>query len=882
MLETLILALVLASAIGLPILAARALGRIGRLEQEVARLRRELRDLRRGLEPAPGPAAPTPQVSAPPPQPEPHLSLQPDEPNPPAVPEPIPVPAAIAHPAAARRPTTQTPWIELAKTWLIGGNLVARLGVLVLFFGVAFALAYAAEQGWLPIELRLAGAAAGGLGLVALGWRLLGRRRPYALVLQGGGVGIVYLSVFAAIDTYQLVASGPGLALMVTLVALTATLAVRQDARSLALLALIGGFLAPVLISRGGSHVALFGYYLALNLGVLGIAWRKAWRELNLAGFLFTFVIGGLWGWQFYQPAYFATTQPFLVLFFLLYLVIPVLFALRQPPDLRGYVDGSLVFGVPLVAFGLQSALVRDFAYGAAVSAAVIALIYALVASLIARRSAARLGTLAEAFLGLGLAFGTLAIPLAVDGRWTGSAWALEGAALVWLGLRQRRVLARIAGLLVQLAAGVALATTLGAPTAEAPILNGVYLSALMLALAGLFSAWQLHRHRAELTEHEVLLGPLVLAWGLLWWFGAGGNEIARHVPARDQLPALMTFASLSAAALGYLRGRLAWPALAWPGLLLLVLMLIAALDLVDAGLAVRAFEGWGLAAWTLAFAVQYWLLHRLEGDWPRNLLALWHATTLWLAIFLLAWESHWALRVHFALAPAWVYPAWVAAPLAAVALYPFLERRLAWPLPRLAWAYRGLALPPLVAVLGLWVLWVSLERGDPTPLTYLPILNPIELGQLLALGVMLRWALAEARQPAWVWYALAAIAFIALNGLIGRAIHFYADVPFTLAALWASAQLQAGLSIAWALLALAVMAGGTRQRLRPAWIAGAALLTAVVAKLFLVDLAGAGTVARIVSFLGVGLLILVIGYLAPLPPQVRPVSPQAAARPGP
>jgi len=41
-----------------------------------------------------------------------------------------------------------------------------------------------------------------------------------------------------------------------------------------------------------------------------------------------------------------------------------------------------------------------------------------------------------------------------------------------------------------------------------------------------------------------------------------------------------------------------------------------------------------------------------------------------------------------------------------------------------------------------------------------------------------------------------------------------------------------------------------------------------VVAKLFLIDLADIGTVARIVSFIGVGLLLLIIGYFAPIPPR--------------
>ena len=114
---------------------------------------------------------------------------------------------------------------ERLKTWLLGGNTVARVGVIILFLGVAFSLKYAVERGWLPIELRLAGAALGGLLLLASGWRLRAIRPNYALVLQGGGVGIVYLTVFAAVNLYALLGSTPGLFLMVILVVLSSALA---------------------------------------------------------------------------------------------------------------------------------------------------------------------------------------------------------------------------------------------------------------------------------------------------------------------------------------------------------------------------------------------------------------------------------------------------------------------------------------------------------------------------------------------------------------------------------------------------------------------------------------------------------------------------------
>jgi uncharacterized membrane protein len=40
------------------------------------------------------------------------------------------------------------------------------------------------------------------------------------------------------------------------------------------------------------------------------------------------------------------------------------------------------------------------------------------------------------------------------------------------------------------------------------------------------------------------------------------------------------------------------------------------------------------------------------------------------------------------------------------------------------------------------------------------------------------------------------------------------------------------------------------------------------VAKLFFVELSNRGGLERIISFIGVGVLLLVVGYFAPLPPR--------------
>ena len=321
-------------------------------------------------------------------------------------------------------------YVDRAWNWLTGGNALVRVGVVVLFFGVAFLLKYAYEHTHVPIEVRLIGVALGAAVMLAIGWRLRNRKPVYALAMQGGGVGLLYLTVFGAFRLFNLIPGEAAFFVLAAIAVLSAALAVLQNALSLAVLGVSGGFLAPVLASTGGgSHVMLFSYYAVLNAGVLGIALYRAWRPLNVLGFVFTFGIGAMWGARFYRPELFGSTEPFLVLFFLEYVAIAVLFALRQAPQLRHYVDGTIVFGTPLVGFGLQSRLVHDIEYGAAWSAVAVSAIYLILASALYRRHAETLRMLVEAFLALGVIFATLAIPLAFDGRWTSAAWSLEGAA---------------------------------------------------------------------------------------------------------------------------------------------------------------------------------------------------------------------------------------------------------------------------------------------------------------------------------------------------------------------------------------------------------------------------------------------------------------------
>ena len=187
------------------------------------------------------------------------------------------------------------------RAWLAGGNALTRIGVVILFFGVAFLLKYFTERFTMPIELRLAMVAGGGFALTALGMRLAASRPGYGLSLQGAGAGILYLTAYAAFRLYGVLPEAPAVVLLIAVSALTVWLAVRNDSQPLAGLAIAGGFLAPVLVGNDGGPVLLFGYFALLNAAIFALAWSKAWRVLNAVGFAFTFVLGLVWGHEFYR-----------------------------------------------------------------------------------------------------------------------------------------------------------------------------------------------------------------------------------------------------------------------------------------------------------------------------------------------------------------------------------------------------------------------------------------------------------------------------------------------------------------------------------------------------------------------------------------------------
>ena len=756
--------------------------------------------------------------------------------------------------------------IQRVKGWFTTGNVPVKVGMLVLFAGVAALLRYASDQGWLrmPVELRLAGISAAALVALVFAWRKRDSHRSFALALQGGAIGVLLLVTFAAVKLYALIDPAPAFAISVMLIAGLAVMAVLQESRTLAILGVLAGFLAPLWLSTGsGNHVGLFSYYALLNAGIFAIAWVRPWRILNLLGFAFTFGIGTVWGVLQYKPEHFASTEPFLLLFFGFYLLLPLLYARKAETPGGARIDGSLLFGTPLIAFSLQAGLLQGERMPLALCALGLAVMYVALAW--ALRHKEKLQLLGRGYAILAVGFATLSIPLALSAHATASVFALEGAGLVWLGLTQQRRLPRWAGIGLQLAAALALVlvepSLLGRGDTAIAVINANFMSALLIAAGGFATAWLYRQHG------DAVVAVLAYLWGVLWWAGNGLHEINSFAATADRLHACL----LLAGATGWLAAEVQrrQPARALALTTLAGLGLAFPLAFAQMHSNGQPFAGQGVWVWPLfaALGLRSLLCLRNSSDSVAGL-----AQLLWW----LLWPTVLSLLAsfigsRFELADGWVGML-LALPWLVLALVSL--RRDVWlsaPLAELFAPFQSVLRLLVFIALGLWWLLMLFNAGQSAPLPWLAVLNPLDLAQLSVLLLLALWLRdgVSARTPlaSQPVMALALAGLLLVTVMTLRGVHHWGAIAWD-GALLGTGLAQTSLTVVWSLLGMAGWVSGSRRGQWGLWLAGAILMGIVLLKLLLIDRSNLGDLLGIGAFIAYGLLCTLVGWLAPVPPR--------------
>lgn len=756
----------------------------------------------------------------------------------------------------------------LQNEWLVRllkGNILAKIGVVILFFGIASGLKLAVDIGLFPISVRLMLGALAAISMSFFGYHRAQKpeHRMFGQALQGGGLGILYLLVYFMLARYQFMGETPAFVLF-TLIGVTCVLlAARQDARSLAMLGISGAFLSPVMAAgSGGSQITLFSYFLLLNTFIISVNWFKGWRELNMSGFIFTLVIGMNWAFRFYQPSDFPISETFLILFFLLYSVTPVLFNLLNAPGRLSWGDGMLLYGTPIAAAALQNHLLKGQDMTLAWNACVAGTYYLMLWWAIYRRLNEETVWLEKSLLGIAIGYFTLAIPLAFDAQLTSAFWTLEGFGVLYLGVRQKRWLASLSGSALQVLAGLYFFAHSYELQRVLPIFNDWYVGCLIVVVAALSSALLLRT-----TDDKTLrFAQPFLYWGLLWWFAAGFAEIDRFAPDLYKMAAFLGLCVVSLVFLEWFGAKRNWHAMRQPSAWLLLAILVAAFD----GYLKEGHALYGIMSLLipLALFVHYWLLYRHDRDSVSSVCHIRHAVGYWLSIALVGSELAWIAEQFSPGNSLWHWLAWgVSGAMGILASYRALQQQQ-WPFAQYSALY-GETLPvPVALLLGAWLIYGNLTHsGGGSGLPYLPVINPFDLIQLLAIFSLWKWlrAIKSPLSP-----AIFALAFLWISAEAARLTHHWGGVPFEKHALLGSFKLQAGLSLLWTAIAMGVMVYASQCKQRALWFIGFALLAIVGIKLMLVDLSNKGTALWTLSLIGIALLIIVASYFSPAPPKAE------------
>ncbi len=326
----------------------------------------------------------------------------------------------------------------------IGENLFGKIGILIFVIGVGFFVKYAIDKNWINETFRTVLGFLTGAVLLAVAERLQKKYRTFSSLLAGGAFAVFYLTVAIAFHYYHIFSQTMAFIILIGVTVFMSVLSVVYNRRELAIISLVGGFLAPFIVSSGeGSYLVLFTYVSILNLGMFGLSIYKKWGELPMISFVFTWLIMGIFLLFSYTSSSTVISGHlflFTTLFYFIFL-LPV-FSILRGEDMRTMSRG-LVFVIITNNFIylLSGALfLRNMGWSFKASG-LLSLFIALVnlgLVLWLWKSRKDYKFLVYTTLGLVLTFVSITVPIQLDGNYITLVWASEMVLLLWLYIKSR------------------------------------------------------------------------------------------------------------------------------------------------------------------------------------------------------------------------------------------------------------------------------------------------------------------------------------------------------------------------------------------------------------------------------------------------------------
>lgn len=316
-----------------------------------------------------------------------------------------------------------------------GSKIFTVVGAVAVIFGLGFFLRYAFENNLISETMRVV------LGLISgtifLGFGEYTRRKYplYGQILTGLGIGAFYLSIYAAFNFYALIGMPLAFVLMIFVTAFGVALAIWNDSMPLAALAQFGGFVTPFLLSNGVYDAnILFSYVALLDIGILAIAYFKLWRHLVVLGYVGTAITYLVW-YMNYKEEMFSLAVGYATLFFVIFLGILLMHFLkkRAPQDEADLALTTInSAGYFLICYNIFNFAHYDLL---GLFTALLAILHIGIGLVVAPDDE-RAKRFRFFLIGIGLVLSVIAVPIQFEKFWITIAWAAEGLVLTFLGFQ--------------------------------------------------------------------------------------------------------------------------------------------------------------------------------------------------------------------------------------------------------------------------------------------------------------------------------------------------------------------------------------------------------------------------------------------------------------
>lgn len=740
--------------------------------------------------------------------------------------------------------------LDQFKQWIFQGNPVLKVAIGILLIGVILLLRFATEHWQVNLALQLSMVAGVSIAIYVLGYRILQRNRGFALGLEGLGQAGLFLTLFFAYYN-QVISSFTLAAILFSIIMLLSViLSLKQNAIELALMSMLIAYIAPFTLPvRALSSIELLSYYWVINLAIMLITSLRPWKVIQQLAFICTVLIGT--SYSLYRADF--EKLPMLILILAQSLIF-IWQGLRYSQllakqdlaqfKLKPVLDLAMIFGAPLIAYILIYLLYFQQPIWQALLSLAFAGLYAGIYTWAKRRQT--ISAIANCYLSLMLIFLSLIPPILLPEQWSVMGWAIEAILVFLYALLQRAVV-------------------------------GHYLAMGLLSVAGLSAAYYV----VQLDEL-----PHAMLWCLSLCYATVvvlGNS--RAVFRAQYTTGILVFQSglmffSSTLFLALLLDLYPDPYASVP----ILCAAILALGLLNEGLRYRG------ATWTwfmpkylalspiFFYAVAIFIRYSVDGavQWPSEFARWGFSLALLLYGVLLLRPKLDFKRVQEPLSLSIL----LSLSLASTSLWPSMPEVscLVFPMLYAAWCFKQRQRPDTLLILTsktslllliVWMIGSQLFTTNAFQSYWLPVLNPFDFVSLMALVAFL-WMLSlqlKTQMDRGLLAVLAVLSVLWLSSyILLRGLHFYVDTPYNQSMLWHNATIQLSLTLLWVSLAFISMTIATKKKIRPLWLLGASLLVIVTFKLVLLDLSNIGTLLRVFSFLGAGLIMLLIAYIAPMP----------------